>query len=479
MLDDALIQQVKQDIEEHDLLRPGFHVVAAFSGGADSVCLLKILKELSPEFDLSITAVHLNHMLRGAESDADEAFVTELCRKWHIPIRVFRENIAEISRTDGISEEEAGREARYSCLFRVLEEASADVIAVGHHYEDNAETVMLNILRGCGLEGLAGMDYKSGAIIRPLLGIRRSQIEDYLRSEGIPWRNDSSNASGKYARNRVRNLLFPEIKEHFQIDPNGMLNRLSALARRDEYCLREQARRIFLDIKQELDSGISLDAEVLSQMDPAISSRIVRFAWEQATGSMKGLESVHVDQVIGLCRKAETGKRLNLPKGWTARLSYGRLILSPSSSDGKEPWSYPVPVPGTIHVAEAHGILRTSLLSRDQFMREFGNGPKMKETSNTQVFDYLKINCGINIRNRRNGDRIRPFRASGEKKLKAFFIDNKVPAEKRDEIPLIAAGSRILWVIGMRTSDECRPDERTQSFLVLTWIDLNSGGEEQ
>lgn len=479
MQDNLVLQQVRKDIHDHGLIRPGSHVVAGLSGGADSVCLLYVLKQLSPEFELAITAVHVNHMLRGAESDADEAFVVDLCRKWDIPIRVFHADIAEISRTSGISEEEAGRETRYGYFYQVLRETSADAIAVGHHYEDNAETVMLNILRGCGLEGLTGMDYKSGPVIRPLLGLRRSQIEDFLKREGIPWRTDSSNSSCKYVRNRVRNLLFPAIREYFECDPVPLLNRMSALARRDEAYLAELARKTFLDMNRPLNPGLSLDAKALCRLDAAISSRVVRMAWEQATGSLKGLESIHVDDVLRLCRQSMTGKRLCLPGGWSASLSYGRLILAPAREAQKTQWSYPVNVPGTVHVKETNGMLKAMVLTREQFVKEFGDRPKIKETSNIQVFDYLKINCGINIRNRRDGDRIRPFKSPGEKKLKKFFIDQKIPVEKRDNIPLVAAGSRILWVIGMRTSDECRPDERTQSYLVLTWHDLNSGGEEQ
>ncbi|NLU32618.1 MAG: tRNA lysidine(34) synthetase TilS [Clostridiaceae bacterium] len=479
MLDNPVLQQVRKDICDYGLIEPGFHVVTGISGGADSVCLLKVMKELGREYNLSITAVHVNHMLRGTESDADEAFVMDLCRKWDIPVRAFRADIAGISRTDGLTEEEAGREVRYRYLFQVLRESSADVIATGHHYEDNAETVMLNILRGCGLEGLAGMDYRSGSIIRPLLGVRRSQIEDYLRCEGIPWRTDSSNLSNKYARNRVRNLLFPAIKEHFQVDPAPVINRLSALARRDNACLEEQARKVFMEFGRKMDTGTSLDAEVLVSLDYAISSRIVRMAWEQATGSLKGLENVHVDEIIKLCRESGTGKRLCLPGGWSALLSYGRLLLSPMPAAERVFWSYPVNVPGKVHVNEAHGILEAYVLSKDQMTRQFPNWQEIKETSKTQAFDYLKINCGINIRNRRDGDRIRPFRAPGEKKLKKFFIDNKIPAEIRDEIPLVAAGSKILWVVGMRTSGEFRPDERTQSFLVLTWIDINDGGDKK
>jgi len=467
-----------KDIKEHGLIEPGFHVVAGISGGADSVCLLKVLKEIGKEYGLSVTAVHVNHMLRGTESDADEAFVADLCRNWDIPLKVFRTDIAAVSRAEGLGEEEAGREVRYRCLFQVLGEVSADVIATGHHYEDNAETVMLNILRGCGLEGLAGMDYRSGLVIRPLLGVRRSQIEDYLKSEGIPWRTDSTNLSNKYARNRVRNLLFPAVKEYFQVDPVPVINRLSALAKHDNAYLEEQAHKVFMEISGKPGTGISIDAGMLVRFDYAISSRVVRMAWEQATGSLKGLESVHVDEILKLCRGSGTGKRLSLPGGWTALLSYGRLVIRPARRAGKVSWSYPVSIPGTVHVKEADGILEASVLSKDQLMEEFPDWPMTRETSKTQVFDYLKINCGINIRNRKDGDRIRPFRSPGGKKLKEFFIDEKVPAEKRDEIPLVAAGSRILWVIGMRTSSDFRPDERTQSFLVLKWLDLNDGGEE-
>lgn len=478
MQSDSLLFQVKKDIREHDLIRPGFHVVAGISGGADSVCLLKVLKELSRDLNISITAVHVNHMLRGAESDADEAFVADLCRRWEVPLRVLRADIAQVSRAKGLTEEEAGREVRYGYLFQVLRELSADVIATGHHYEDNAETVMLNILRGCGLEGLAGMDFKSGSIVRPLLGIRKSAIEDYLSGEGIPWRTDSSNLSGKYARNRVRNLLFPAMKEHFGIDPAQMLNRMSSLARRDEEYLAKQARMYFEQMCAVTGSGISLDSKMLGRLDAAISSRIVRLAWERSTGSMKGLENIHVDEIIKLCRESGTGKRLCLPKGWTALLSYGRLTIIPGCPDKKAAWCYPLNVPGTVQVAEAGGVIEALLLSREEFREMYPHGTVSSETSNTQVFDYLKIGCGINIRNRRDGDRIRPFRSPGEKKLKKFLIDNKVPAEKRDEIPLVAVGSKIVWVVGMRTSDEFRPDERTEKYLVLTWHDLKDGGEK-
>jgi tRNA(Ile)-lysidine synthetase, N-terminal domain len=419
MLNDSFFQQVRKDILEHELIRPGYRVVAGISGGADSVCLLYILKKLRDEYGLSVTAVHVNHMLRGAEADSDEAFVAELCRKWDIPLKVFRADVATISREEGLTEEEAGREIRYRYLFRVLEELSADVIATGHHYEDNAETVMLNIIRGCGLEGLAGMDYRNGRIIRPLLGVRKSQIEEYLALEGISWRTDSSNLSCKYSRNRVRNLLFPAIREYFQTDPAIMLNRLSLLARRDEACLSAQARRIFERIKNRESNGISLDAKELACLDTALSSRIIRLAWEFSTGSMKGLENIHVDEIIKLCRESGTGKRICLPRGWIASLSYGRLVISPPKTIERKAWSYVVPVPGTVYVKEAGGKLEALLLSLEKLREEFPEWPESKETSNIQVFDYSKINCGINIRNRRDGDRIRPFRSPGEKSLRS------------------------------------------------------------
>ena len=469
MFNTSLISKVKANISEYNLLKPGFHVVAGISGGADSVCLLKVLTDLRDEYKLAITVVHLNHLLRGEESDADEEFVVGLCESLNVPLNIFHEDIQKLSKASGISKEEAGREARYANFYRTLAEVRADVIAVAHNFEDQAETVMMNILRGCGTEGLAGMDFNSGVVIRPLLNVRRQQILDYLAEHDLGFRTDSSNLSCDYARNRVRNILFPLIQEQFSVDPAPMLNRLSVLTRRDDAFIESIAKKAFLKACVERDGVVIFDASFLDGQDAAVSSRMIRMAWERITGSRKALESNHIDKITALRYGNSTGKSLSLPGGVTAWMSYRNLMMGRREKPGRSQYLYPIAIPGSTPVIEAGGTLTARILDKNGFLMEFGELSQFKESSKTQIFDYLKINCGINIRNRRDGDRIRPYRSMGGKKLKEFFIDRKIDADQRDSIPLIASDRDILWVIGMRTSEDARPDEHTETYLILDW----------
>ena len=471
MFDESLISKVRSNISEYNLIKPGFHIVAGISGGADSVCLLKALTELRDANKLSITAVHVNHLLRGKESDGDEEFVAGFCESLNIPLKIYHEDIRMTSEASGVSIEEAGRDARYSIFFRTLREVCGDVIAVAHNFEDQAETVMMNILRGCGAEGLAGMDFKSGVIIRPLLNIRRQGILDYLAEHAIGFRTDSSNLSCDYSRNRIRNNLFPFIQKQFSVDPSCMLNRLSVLSRRDDAFIEGFARQEFQKAFGEQEGVVVLDASVIAGKEAAVSSRMIRMAWERITGGRKALESNHIDKITALCRGNATGKSLSLPGGVTAWISYGNLMIGRREKRDKLNYSYPVSVPGATNVAEAGGTLTARILDKSGFLKESGDLSEIKESSKTQIFDYLKIKCGINIRNRRDGDRIRPLRSMGERKLKEFFIDRKIQAERRDAVPLVATGSNILWVIGMRTSEDAKPDEHTEAYLILNWSD--------
>jgi tRNA(Ile)-lysidine synthase len=469
MHSDLFLERIEGDAIRHGLIGTGIHIVAGISGGADSVCLLRVLLALKEKYSLSITAVHVNHMLRGDESDEDEKFTVGLCESFNVPVRVFHENIREISRITGISVEDAGRQSRYARMEQVLRDTGANVVAVAHNFEDQAETIMLNILRGCGLEGLTGMEWKSGHIIRPLLGTRRDRILDYLNAIGQDFRSDSSNLSDEYARNRVRNVIFPMLKEQFDADPAVMLNRLRGLARRDDSFLEGISSQEFARAHSlEGDGSIALDASLVASLHGAVASRVVRMAWEKLTGSRKRLENVHVDNMLGLMSGSATGKGITLPGGIAARMSYGKLIIGAKPERLKQ-YSYPAAVPGITTVPEAGGSLVARLMNRDEIIKEYKGKTCFGERSNTQIFDYLKINCGINIRNRRDGDRIRPLGSPGGRKLKEFFIDRKIRSDRRDSIPLVASGKNVLWVIGHRTSEDARPDESTETYLVLEW----------
>lgn len=472
MDDELFLTRVFGDISKNKLLSNGDAVIVGLSGGADSVCLLRVLYELQRKLEIKITAVHINHGLRGMESDQDEAFVNELCKSWSIALKTFFADIKGLSRMSGISLEEAGRKARYETFNKVMEESGAECIAVAHNLEDQAETVMLNILRGTGLDGLCGMEIKQGRIIRPLLNISRNDIVKHLDSLSIPYRIDSSNSQNQYTRNRVRNILFPMLKDMFGIDPTMKFVRLSSIVREDNRVLDDLSEDCYRNVLViDTDDKIEICLGGLKNFPPAIIKRIIRLAWEKLYKSRKNLEQVHVEQIMELCLNARTGKKVILPKGFEASLSYDKLILSRQGLKS-EHYSYTITVDGSTIVPEAHGTLNARIMDCEKAIKCYGTLDSLKENSQIQLFCIEKLNGEISIRNRREGDRIRPYRGSGEKKLKDFFIDQKIPREKRENMPLVAQGNKILWIVGMRTSEDFRTNDCKSRVLVLEWHDL-------
>ena len=473
----SLSEQVKSNILNKGLLEHGNKIIVGVSGGPDSVCLLKVLLEIKDEFKLTLIAVHVNHGLRGPEADHDQSYVEELCKEWDIPVKTYFADIKALSKKMGVSEEEAGREARYRIFKKVLKNTGSDYIAVAHNRDDQAETVMLNILRGTGLDGLCGMTMKQGEIIRPLLNISRRQIIEYLESNKIRYCTDSSNKSSEYTRNRVRNELFPVIKKLFDIDAVNQLYRLSMLVSEDRDLLEQVARNSFDAVVLEDEDDVVLSATGLRTLSNAVVKRIIRMAWERINKSRKNLESVHVDQIITLCQNNRTGKKVKLKNGIEVLLSYDRLIFTKAGKKYVKPYSYSVNTEGFTEVKELNAVLEARILNESE-ISQLDDFTSVNETSLIQFFDLDRLNGEIVIRSRLDGDRIRPYNSNGEKKLKKFFIDQKVPGEKRDTIPLVAQGNKIVWIVGMRTSEDYRARKGSRKILMLSWSNLKDGGEE-
>lgn len=472
-----LVKTVAGDIEKYNLFEKGSRIVAGVSGGADSVCLLKVLCELKDEYNLSITAVHVNHGLRGSEAEKDQEYVTELCQKWEVPLRIFRADIKALSNEKKISLEEAGRIARYSFFNQVLKEHGANYIAVAHQLEDQAETVMHHILRGTGIDGLCGMSIKQGNIVRPLLNISRDEIIKYLDENGIPYCIDSTNLESEYTRNRIRNELFPFIRDNFMVNPVAQLARLSNIAREEQEFLENAAKEAYEKAVLNDSGNVELSLTKLKDFPDAIKKRIIRIAWEKINNNRKNLEYVHIEQLMALLTRGQTGKKAELPQGFEVRISYDKLIFSKKMDKSTAPYSYRVNLNGITVANEANGVLNASVMSMKEAKELYGPPESLKEGDFVQFFDYNKLGNGIVLRNRIEGDRIRPRGSRGEKRLKEFFIDEKIPREKRDEIPLIARDNKIVWIVGMRTSQDFRADKDTEKVLVLTWTYFQNGGD--
>ena len=444
-------------------------MVAGVSGGADSICLLKVLKEFQNPMNLKIFAVHVHHGLRGKEADEDQNFVEELCEKWDIPLKTFKVDIKGLSREQGISLEEAGREARYRLFNQVLDETGANYIAVAHQQEDQAETIMLHILRGTGLDGLCGMSPKQGRIIRPLLNSSRAQILRFLDENKISYRVDSSNLDSDYTRNRIRNILFPTIQEMFMVNPANQLLRLSEIVQGDKDFLENTAEKAYNSVRLNDTNEVEISIDELKIFHPAIIKRIIRHAWEKINKNKKNLEQIHVDQILDLCMKNHTGKRIMLPQGIEARVAYGKLIISKQQFRLEETYSYKIEIEGVTKALKAGGTLHGNIMAAAVAFTQYGSPEIIKENNLIQLFDYDKLSGGIILRNRKPGDLIRPYGSSGEKKLKEYFIDKKIPREKRDRVPLVVQGDRVVWIIGMRTSQDFRADHDSKKILVLEW----------
>lgn len=463
-----MITKILSVIKKYNLIEHGETVIVGVSGGPDSICLLHVLNSIADSLGIRLFVVHVNHMLRGEESERDEQYVKGFCDSLKIPVFVSRIDVSELSKNKGISIEEAGRETRYAEFERYADKTGAARIAVAHNRNDQAETVLMNIIRGTGLPGLKGMDYKTGKIIRPLLDIPRAEIEDYCRINSLNPRIDSSNLKNKYVRNKVRLDLIPYINELFKTNIVDSVLRMASLLREDYDFIENEALHAYDNSVAKCGGrAVELSLDNLTKAHPAIMKRMVRCAVKQVKGGLKDIQSVHIDSVINLCLYGRSGSRLCLPQGIIAVKSYKTLKIERESGQDRKPaFCKEVKVPGTTFVEAIEAYVEASIENFSPVVEYYRN---VKNDTFVQFFDYDKLKEGINIRNRRNGDIFKPYRSIGTKKLKEYMIDSKIPRDKRDEIPLIAKDREIVWMIGYKTSDKFKVTGSTKNVLRIEY----------
>lgn len=463
-----LDKEVYNAIISHKLVEIGESVVVGVSGGPDSVCLLHVLWKLAQPLSIKLFAVHINHMLRGEESEQDEEYVVKLCEELNIPLVVKSVDIKEMARKRGMSLEEAGREARYRQFELCADKVGAAKIAVAHNRNDQSETVIMHILRGTGLDGLKGMDYKRGRIIRPLLAISRSEIENYCRENSISPRIDSSNLMDIYTRNKVRLDLIPYINGLFEIDIGENINKLSYLVRGEIDFIEEFASKAYNQCVVKKEHGkLDLNMEEFDKNHSAVKRRILRTAIKNIKGDLKGIEFKSVESIIELASKRKTGTQVHLPGKISAEIVYDTLVLSAQYEKEKTAaFERPVNIPGVTAVEELEASLEAEIVEKTLNAK---TGYAAEKDALIQFFDYEKLKTGINIRNRREGDVFKPLKSNGTKKLKEYFIDNKVPRGLRDNIPLVTKNNEVIWIIGYKISDKFKVTENTKSVLKLEY----------
>lgn len=450
-------------IEDFQLINKGDKVVIGLSGGPDSMALFYILKNLRNKLDFDLVAGHVNHGVRGEEALRDQEFVREVCKREGIEFFLEEIDMVKMARKWGISPEEAGRKLRYG-FFRRLLKGSKGKIAVAHNLNDQAETLLMRFIRGTGLDGLGGMEYRTGDIIRPILNCSREEIEDFIDRNKIETVLDHTNLIPIYTRNKIRLDLIPYLEENFNPNIINSLWRTSNLAREDRDFLNSYAQGRLDLIRLRQDKGrIEINKDSFNKEDRAIRKRIIRLAIEDVKGDLQGIGQVHIDQVLDLFSKGETGQRLNIIKDIIGEVSYNRLIIKREDLESQD-FVYNF-VPGEDLYIEEAGLRIESKLAKSSDLEDL-------RPNYDYCLDFNKLSEKLVVRNRRPGDRFRPLGMKGSKKLKDFFIDEKIPREKRDKTCLLLSGDDLALVIGHRLSEDYKTGPETEKLLFISYKGL-------
>jgi tRNA(Ile)-lysidine synthase len=423
------------------------------------VALAVALARLAPEHGFALAAIaHLHHGLRGAEADGDQRFVEALAARLGVPCITAREDVAARAAESGESIEAAARRLRYAFLEAAASEARADRIATGHTADDQAETVVMRLMRGAGLHGLSAIRPRNGRVIRPLIEARRSAVEAFLRESGEPWREDASNADIALARNRVRHEALPALKA---IAGDGVVDALARTASLIQDDADELDRRaIEMSAAAVLPDG-ALDMAVLAAANPALARRVIRNALEQAAdGRFLSLE--HVEAVRSLMKQG-AARAVQLP-GIVASRDGGTIRIEPATPGRRRPAPFEtsLPVPGSAGVPDTLLVMSA----------EVGTVTAPELTALRARADAVAVQGvepgRLTVRSRRPGDALRPLGAPGRRKLQDVFVDRKIGREERDRVPLVVDDQgRIIWVVGHTIADEFRVTSPEASVLLL------------
>jgi tRNA(Ile)-lysidine synthase len=501
----SLLQRARDTMHRHALLRDGRRVLVALSGGADSVALLLILKELEADGLLTVAgAAHLNHQLRGADADQDEAFCATLAQRLGVPFVSERIEVAATARAQKRSIEDAARSVRYAFLDRAANSLCADAIAVAHTREDQAETFLLRLMRGAGTRGLAAIRPRAGRVIRPLLDVDRAALRDYLAARDASFREDLTNADVEIPRNRVRHELIPYLRSHFSPGVTDVLARAAELARQDEDFLQAEAIKLAARVVLS-DVTVRLDVSGLTGAPRALSSRVVQTALQRFAGP-KSIHFDHVDRLLALAadpaggeggavslpgqtavrvgdtivlrpaagsrrnrQAAEAGEDgLAAPKPRRGRVvaetGEGGLVHRSAQREGGNSFAFLLSIPGEVRLgSQAVGAERLpGLPGAPERQRKWaGRGDEVGVAADT-------LTLPLGIRSRRPGDKFRPLGAPGRRKLQDFLVDRKVRREDRDTVPLVVDGQdRIVWVVGQSVAEDFRVTDPSQGVILL------------
>ncbi|SHI64339.1 tRNA(Ile)-lysidine synthase [Parasporobacterium paucivorans DSM 15970] len=461
--------RVKEYLLKNRLIQNGEGVVLGISGGADSVCLLSVLHKLSRAMNLKLTVVHVNHGIRGEEAVEDSRYVEGLCRERQIPFRLFCVDAPATAAREKLSVEEAGRKLRYQLLEQVRLETGADKIAVAHNKNDSAETMLFNLFRGTGIKGLSGIRPCRNHIIRPILFLERKEIEEYLETEGLPYRTDSTNLETDYMRNKIRLKLFPVITGEINTRAvSHITDACAEIAETEEY-LGKITNNSYAETVKEKEGMLFIDGAAFQRLEKVIRKRIIRKAIQEMAESLKDITRTHIEDVLELLDK-NVGKKISLPYGVEVKRTYDGITVYKEDRVQAAASLEPLEIEKNGSYTFDGGTVTLRLLD------EGINNDELGGNHYTKHFDYDRIKGNLTIRTRRQGDYITISPGCKKKKLKTYFIDCKIPREYRDETLLLAEENHILWIIGQeRISEYYKLSENTRNILEVSYI----GGHDE
>jgi tRNA(Ile)-lysidine synthase len=459
------LQRTHRFILQHDMIRSGEAIVVGFSGGVDSLALLVALYELRQPLDCQLHIAHLNHQLRG-DSTSDAELVKQYANLLKLPFTIKKIDIPALIKQRNQSIEALARKERYEFFETVSKKIGATKVALGHQRNDQAETVLMNLLRGAALTGLRGiLPIRDGKFIRPLLDFSRTEIEEFVAEQGLQPCDDSTNWDRNFLRNRIRLDLLPLLKRDYNRNIQNTLAQNAELLRAESDYLEDIARKA---LDACLAEPATHDVVILNRLmflrhHPALRRRILRLAIGQIQGDMKQLAFNHSEFMLQLSEGKSPNRQLNLPNNLEFLRAYNQLIIQrPTSKIGE--FEYTVAVPGDNNFPALNAVMVATIVEAPSRKTSYVLDGKFQA-----VFDVDQIQMPLKIRSRRAGDRFQPFGMKGTKKVKDFLIDSKIPQRVRQSIPTLVTGDEILWVVGHRTSEKCKVSNKTRRILHLTY----------
>jgi len=450
------------EMRRKEFFHAGQRIGVAVSGGPDSVLLLHFMKTLASEWGLTLAAVHFNHHLRGAESDGDEALVRSLAESMQIQYLRGEADVGRVARARRRNLEAVARELRYRFFFSLVDQGRLDRVATAHTANDQAETVLMRLLRGTGTRGLGGIyPVLEGKVVRPFLGLTRAEVMQEIAARGLPYRVDSSNLDTRLRRNKVRMELLPLLAKEYNPEIIPLLNQFADRVRDDDACLERIARdRAHLwRVREGREERIPIRA--LLEFPPALARRVLRQMLQIVRGSAHGLTHTHIESLRRFAAEAQSGKIQTLPGGAVARKEFSWLVVGPTISEpGGGEFSYPVTFPGELPVGELGCTFRFKIINRDD--------PGKAYNLNKLVgLDPQKLSGELVLRNWRAGDVFCPVGTRGTRKVKELFRERKIPEGRRKGWPVLLCASQIVWVRGFPPGRGVAATDQTQRVLMV------------